>query len=472
MRYRLSVFLFVLCCAGMPAAHAQYTLVDAYSPLTFSIPLDIQNAGDARMFVVEKGGLIHVIDGGVASTFLDLSARISIKRESGTLGLAFPPDHAQTGHFFVFYTQAAPHRSVISRFTTVAGNPNLGDPASELRLLEIDKLEYNHNGGQLVVDPHEMTLYISVGDDRTDANAQDPSSFHGSILRIDPFNPSGGRNYGIPDQNPWRSRPGWRQEIFAIGLRNPWRMGLDPVRSTLWVGDVGETRFEEIDQVRRGGNYGWPLMEAQSCYEPVSCDTAGANLEAPVHYYPRSEGIAVIGGRVYRGRVLWQLIGKYVYGDYTGGKIWALDADHPTSPGVQEIVTGAPGLLCTGVDTEGEIYFGSTDGTIYRLESTVTGALPPAASERGELGAPFPNPFNPTVHLPVRTPAGSRASLRIHDVSGALMAVLMEGRPGPLDTTVRWDGRTRSGIAAAGVYFAVLEVDGAVVARRRLVLIK
>ena len=471
MRNFISVFLLVLCCLDITAARPQYALVDAYPSLTFFVPLDIQNAGDERMFVVEKTGAIHVIDAGIASTFLDLSDRISTKREAGTLGLAFPPDHAQSGHFFVFYIQATPLAAVVSRVSIVPGNPSLADPLSEQRLLEIPKLEHVHCGGQLAFDPRENLLFISIGDDRNQANAQNPGTLHGSILRIDPFNPSGGRNYGIPSHNP--RYPGWREELFAIGLRNPWRMSLDPVRNTLWVGDVGETENEEIDRVVRGGNYGWPLMEGRSCYEPVSCDTSNTALEGPVVQYSHDVGIAVIGGRVYRGRSLWRLIGHYIFGDYTGGKVWAFDVDGPGPPVVAEIVSAAPGLLCAGVDVKGEVYFGSTSGKVYRLESTVTAAPRPAPPPRGELGMPYPNPFNPTVHIPVNVPAGSRVSVRIYDVSGALLATLLDHAWGPLSTTIRWDGHhQRGGRAAAGVYLAVLEVDGSVVAQRRLVLVK
>jgi len=471
MRHPLYAFLLVLFCLDITAARSQYALVDVYPSLSFFVPLDIQNAGDERLFVVEKTGAIHVIDGGVASTFLDLSGRISVKREAGTLGLAFPPDHAQTGHFFVFYIQATPLAAVVSRFSIVPGNPNLADPLSELRLLEVPKVERLHCGGQLAFDPREKLLFISIGDDRNDANAQNPQTLHGSILRIDPFTPSGGRNYSIPGHNP--RYPGWREEIYAIGLRNPWRISLDPVRNTLWVGDVGETENEEIDLVRRGGNYGWPIMEGRSCYEPVNCDTSDTTLSGPVYQYSHDQGIAVIGGRVYRGRTLWQLIGHYIFGDYTGGKVWAFDVDAPFPPVVTEIVGGAPGLLCSGVDAEGEVYFGSTSGKVYRLESTVTAAPPPALATPGTMGMPYPNPFNPVVHIPVRVSTGGRVSLRIHGASGARLATLLDSASGPLDTTVRWDGRNhRGGHAAAGVYFAVLEVNGAVVAQRRLVLVK
>jgi glucose/arabinose dehydrogenase len=332
--------------------------------------------GSNRLFVVEQAGTIEVFENSPNTTtsavFLDLTDRVLFGGEQGLLGLAFSPNFVVNGFFYVDYVAPNPTRTVIARYTVSAGSPNLADKASGQVLMEIPQPFSNHKGGQLAFGP-DGYLYIGMGDGGGSGdpfgNGQNRSSLLGKILRIDVNSPSQGRNYGIPVDNPYAGNTfGYREEIYALGFRNPWRFSFDSATGKLWVGDVGQNRLEEIDVVEKGRNYGWNIMEGTQSY-------AGGNLaglELPVYEYDHSLGSAVIGGHVYRGSALPQLVGSYIYGDYGSGRIWAL-----AESGINtQLVVSGLSISSFGLDENRELYICAFDGRIYRLDTSVIPEFP------------------------------------------------------------------------------------------------
>jgi uncharacterized protein (TIGR03437 family) len=302
-------------------------------------PVDIQHAGDAsnRLFVVEQRGRIRIVKNGalVPAPFLDIVSRIRCANsgcgEQGLLGLAFPPGFATKKYFYVNYTDLLGD-TVIARYR-VTENPDLADPASGTVILTIDQPYDNHNGGGLAFGP-DGYLYIGMGDGGSGGDpqnhAQNPNSLLGKMLRIDVEN-TGGAPYRIPADNPFAQSAGYRGEIWALGLRNPWRYSFDRQTGDLYIGDVGQSSWEEVSfqpaSSRGGENYGWRRMEGAHCFNPASgCPQEGLTL--PVVEYSQSAGdCSVTGGYVYRGARFPNLQGTYIYGDYCSGRIWGLTRD-------------------------------------------------------------------------------------------------------------------------------------------------
>lgn len=291
-----------------------------------SVPLDLRSPdGSGKLFIVELTGKIRVFAKGKLKkkAFLNLTPKISVGGEQGLLGLAFHPDYADNGLFYVYYTDTAGDVK-ISEFSVSAGNPNVANPNSERVLLEIPQPFSNHNGGGLAFGPSGH-LYIAVGDGGSGGdpfgNGQDKTTLLGKLLRIDVDSQSGGKEYGIPADNPFVGVAG-RDEIFAYGLRNPWRISVDQVTGRVYIGDVGQGAREEVNVVlestAKATNFGWNVMEGSLCYSPSSgCNKAGKKL--PVIEYPNpSVGTAVIGGYVYRGSAIPWLRGTYFYSDLSG----------------------------------------------------------------------------------------------------------------------------------------------------------
>ncbi|MDT5262048.1 MAG: hypothetical protein QOC61_1052, partial [Acidobacteriota bacterium] len=293
-------------------------------------PIGIYNAGDGsnRIFVVEQGGQIRIIKNGVllSTPFLSISNRVSTGSERGLLGLAFPPNYADKGYFYVDYTNTSGN-TVIARYRRSTADPDAADPASEQIILTIAQPFDNHNGGQLAFSPRDGQLYIGMGDGGSAGDpgnrAQNPLELLGKILRLDtetgrPF------TYTTPANNPFVGRAGFRPEIWALGLRNPWRFSFDRATSDLYIGDVGQGLFEEVDfqtAASTGGqNYGWRMMEGLHCFNNAQCDQTGLTL--PVIEYDHSLGCSVTGGYIYRGRTFPRMQGLYFYGDYCSGRIW------------------------------------------------------------------------------------------------------------------------------------------------------
>ena len=329
--------------------------------------------GSGRLFVVLQPGRIVVFenDPGVesAETFLDIRERVNDSgNEEGLLGLAFDPAFAENGYFYVNYTASGPRRTVVSRFSVDAGDPNRADADSELVFLEVSQPYRNHNGGHVAFGPDGM-LYVGLGDGGSSGdprgNGQDTSTLLGSILRIDvsALDETGG--YAVPPDNPSAGGGTARPEIWAYGLRNPWRFSFDRETGDLWAADVGQNRYEEIDLIRPGRNYGWNVMEGSKCFRPTDCDTRG--LEFPVAEYGRDGGCSVTGGYVYRGRSLPTLYGAYLYADFCSGKIWALR--HDGASVTEQMLVADTGLSISsfGEDAEGEVYVLTFEGVVYGL---------------------------------------------------------------------------------------------------------
>ena len=334
-----------------------------------------QPAGeDNLLFVTEQAGIIQgfVNDPTVAESFvfLDITNRVSTKGdEEGLLGMAFDPDYSENGRFYVYYSASNPRRSVLSRFQAPPDNTDSADAASEVIIMEIPQPYSNHNGGQLAFGP-DGYLYVGLGDGGSagdpKANGLDLGTLLGSVVRIDVSRETDRPGYGIPNDNPFSGVEGARGEIWAYGLRNPWRFSFDRETGELWLGDVGQHLWEEIDIIEKGGNYGWNVMEGEHCFRPkTGCDTAG--LEPPVFEYGSEEGCSVIGGYVYRGNRLPFLWGAYVYADYCSGSIWALRQEDGSVTDQRLIASLDRQITSFGQDREGNIYVLTQNSGIYEL---------------------------------------------------------------------------------------------------------
>jgi len=361
----------------------RFTLVEAYPNLSFTRPVDFQHAGDDsdQIFVVEQRGVITVFADDVATsqsgTFLDISGPVDDRsNEEGLLGLTFDPNYASSGYFFVNYTISNPARTRISRFTASAANPNQADPNSELVILEFEQPFGNHNGGQLAFGL-DGYLYVAVGDGGSagdpQRHGQDLTTLLGSILRIDVSQSSAQTPYTIPEDNPFaENEQGFREEIYAYGLRNPWRISFDPETGQLWAGDVGQNQLEEVDIIENGGNYGWNITEASQCFEPRNnCDKDDIIL--PIWEYNHSQqDLSITGGYVYRGTELPDLVGQYVYADFVSGRVWALNEDDTSSPENTELMDSNLAISSFGVNAMNELFLCAFDGKIYRIESVTS----------------------------------------------------------------------------------------------------
>lgn len=350
-----------------------YSVVNAFPNLGFSQPLDLQSPDDDtnRIFVVEQGGTIKVFsndeNASEATTFLDIRNRVNTEEdELGLLGLAFHPDFATNGYFYVNYTPDS-DLSVTSRFQVSLPSSNIVDANSEVVLLQIPQPFTNHNGGQLAFGP-DGYLYIASGDGGSggdpDGHAQNLANLLGAILRIDVDNQQAILNYAIPPSNPFFNQVNTRGEIYAYGLRNPWRMSFDSVTGLLWSGDVGQEEREEINVIEAGGNYGWNFFEGTSCFFG-DCDDTG--LISPIFEYNHDNNDrSITGGYVYRGTQVPSLVGKYVYADFITGRIWALEANQ-NNPENELLVESGLNISSFGVDNDNELYICAFDGSIYRL---------------------------------------------------------------------------------------------------------
>jgi glucose/arabinose dehydrogenase len=351
-------------------------------------PVGLTHAGDGsgRLFVTEKGGTIRIIRNGelLARPFLDIRERVlsddtdlPASWEQGLLGLAFAPDYEESGRLFLAYSAVPDGRTVIAEYR-VSEDPDVARPDDPGLILEIPQPGWNHNGGQLLFGPDGF-LYFGAGDggfdgephgDDPDQLAQRLDNLLGKILRIDV---SDGQGYTIPADNPFARHSGARPEIYAYGLRNPWRFSFDRCDGALFAGDVGRTSWEEVNLVHAGGNYGWPIMEGPGCFwRNRQCRREGLTLpviEYPHHYRDPDGGGSVIGGYVYRGAQFPQLHGYYFLADFIGGHLFSL-AHQPASPGhwvLRELArTGFP-VSSFGEDEERELYMVGYQGAIFQL---------------------------------------------------------------------------------------------------------
>lgn len=353
-----------------------YSLENAFPNLKFSYPVDFQSPKDGtnRIFVVEQEGRIILFqnDRNTKSkkVFLDITDRVAFGGEMGLLGLAFHPKFSLNGYFYVNYTTNKPRRTIISRFKVSSNNPDLADKNSELILMSFEQPYSNHNGGCIAFGP-DGYLYIATGDGGSagdpDNNAQNKTNLLGKILRIDVDNPKNKLNYGIPADNPFTNinDRSISKEIFAYGLRNPWRFSFDPVTKNIWCADVGQNKWEEINIIKSGGNYGWRCFEGNHSYNIDGCK---GSYIFPIFEYSHKEGISITGGFVYRGKKFSELYGKYIYGDFGSKKIWALEIDGKNKTTNTFLTTSPQPISSFGVDDENELYIIGYEGTIYRFK--------------------------------------------------------------------------------------------------------
>ena len=352
----------------------------AFANLEFTALTNLLQPDDGRemLFVTEKAGLVRVFQNNdnatEAGVFLDIRDSVSDRgMEEGLLGLAFDPAYRDNGFFYTYYSAASPRRSVVSRFSVSDNYPNLADPDDELVIIEIPQPYGNHNGGQLAFGPDGF-LYIGLGDGGSGGDphghGQDTGSLLGSVLRIDVGGASEGMNYRVPPDNPFVGVPGARDEIWAYGLRNPWRFSFQVVgeqSGTLWLGDVGQNNWEEVDIIQPGLNYGWNLMEGNHCYQS-GAECGQTSLALPIIQYPNpQQGCSITGGHVFSGRGMPSLIGAYVYGDFCSGKIWGLRYNGESV--TEQALLAESGLLISsfGVDQAGSLYVLSFNEGIYWL---------------------------------------------------------------------------------------------------------
>lgn len=356
-----------------------------------SSPVDITHAGDGsgRLFIILQGGRIVIFDGVqiLSPPFLDITSLVSSGGERGLLGAAFHPNYVGNGFFYVSYTDAAGD-SVIARYS-VSVDPNRADSASGVILLTITQPFSNHNGGQLQFGP-DGYLYISIGDGGSGGdpqnNGQNLGNLLGKILRIDV---DSGFPFAVPADNPFVGVGGAREEIWSYGLRNPWRFSFDRLTGDMFIGDVGQNSWEEVDfqpaNSTGGENYGWRLMEGNSCFNPaINCNNG--TLTLPILVYDHSVGCSVTGGYLYRGSKNPNLNGLYLYGDFCSGLIWGAQEDGLGGWNTAVLLDTNFSISTFGEDESGEIYFAhlsATDGTIYQVVQSTSSTNSASASSGG-----------------------------------------------------------------------------------------
>ncbi|HEU4886735.1 MAG TPA: PQQ-dependent sugar dehydrogenase [Thermoanaerobaculia bacterium] len=335
-------------------------------------PVSITHAGDDRLFITLQDGMVVIYDGTqvLPEPFLDIRSLVRSGGERGLLSIAFHPRYAQNGLFYVNYTNLQGH-TVVARYSVLPQNPDRANPNSALILLTINQPFPNHNGGQLQFGP-DGYLYIGMGDGGSGGDpanrAQNLLNLLGKMLRIDVDSAS---PYAIPPSNPYANLDNARGEIWASGLRNPWRFSFDRATGDLWIADVGQGTWEEIDfqpATSIGGeNYGWRLMEGTHCFEPPSGCNPG-NLVLPVIEYDHDFGCSVTGGYVYRGTRSPRLIGQYIYGDYCSGIIWGGTRNANGTVTSRVLIDATFNISTFGEDAAGEVYVGGySNGVLYRL---------------------------------------------------------------------------------------------------------
>ena len=327
--------------------------------------------GRAGYFVAEQDGVLHeVAANGAATPILDLRDRVSrAGNEEGLLSVALDPAFAANRRVWAYYAAANPRRTVLARFTREAGSGTI-DRGSQAVVLEVAQPFPNHKGGAIRFGPDGM-LYLGLGDGGSagdpNGNGQNLGALLGKIIRIDVRNSTADRPYAVPLDNPFVDRAGARGEIWAYGLRNPWRMSFDSATGWLWAGDVGQDAVEEIDVIGRGANFGWNVVEGDRCYRPsTGCDRTG--FTPPVIAYAHAEGrCSIVGGVVYRGARVPEIAGAYLYGDTCSGEVWAVNAANPRNP--VRIATGARALASFGIDADGEVTLLAFGQSIRRITS-------------------------------------------------------------------------------------------------------
>ena len=450
-------------------------------------------AGDPRLFIVEQRGTVRVLARGqlLAALFLDIDSLVidtAGSDERGLLGLTFHPAYPDSPYCYVNYVRAvgSANETVIARYRTAAGDPDRADHTSARILLVIPQPYTNHKGGNLAFGP-DGYLYVGMGDGGSGGDPQDRAQngleLLGKMLRLDVDRAAPGLAYAIPPDNPFVGDPALRAEIWSSGLRNPYRWSFDRDSGDLWIADVGQNLWEEIDYqpaASRGGeNWGWRLMEGLHCYNPPSA-CGSDTLDLPIHEYDHGGGrCSITGGFVYRGDSIPALQGAYFFADFCSNQIWTLRrAGGVATEVVDRTAELAPGgglalgaVAGFGEDGFGELYVvdrgSGTNGEVYKIVAAATEVIPPPAGPLGlALGPAVPDPFIAVTRFGVRLERAGRLDVRILDAAGRRVATLASGPRDPGDYSFAWDGRGRDGRAAPpGVYLLRVALDGGVLTR-------
>jgi glucose/arabinose dehydrogenase len=457
--------------------HAQTTFRLSTFATGFARPVDIAHAGDSRLYIVEQRGQIWILDnrGQRVGTepFLNIMDRVrDAGNEQGLLGLAFHPNYAQNGFFYVNYTRETDGDTRVSRFTRSATNANAADPASELILLEYDQPFTNHNGGGVKFGPDGF-LYVSSGDGGSGGDplntGQNPNSLLGKILRIDVNGRTGNLNYAIPADNPFANTANVRPEIWSLGWRNPWRFSFDRQTGDMWVGDVGQDAREEVsfEPARTGGrNYGWRCYEGTRTFNTNNCQPianyTGAIFDYATNRSINGDGCSVTGGFVYRGRRFPNLFGLYLVTDYCSGRWWSIRRETNgtfTSAVLSDQRRGEFSSL--GEDIDGELYAaGLATGQIYRIEGQTVSTG--EQSEAVRLFSVQPNPTYDYATVTLTLDKLYRGQLTVLDGVGRVVSEQpVQQREGiyVLDMSKQ----------PAGIYFVKVQADGRTLAVRKVV---
>ncbi len=431
---RFLIFIAGLLFWHILPAQSQIELIEIATG--FTQPVDISNAGDDRLFIVEKRGFVKIINSNgqkLPTPFLDIDARVrSNESERGLLGLAFHPKYAENGYFFVNYTDNSGNTK-ISRFRAKPDQPNEADPNSELILLEINQPYSNHNAGDLAFGP-DGYLYIPMGDGGSGGDpqnfSQNRTSLLGKMLRIDVDN---GNPYRIPPDNPFADVEGIRPEIWALGLRNPWRFSFDRLTGDVWIADVGQNGWEEISMQpassKGGENYGWRCYEGDANFNRSNCGDVNA-YKFPEYVYPNEgrngAGCSVTGGFVYRGSAYPNLQGQYFYADYCSGRLWSLRPDEQGGWLNMEWLDGPNDEFSTfGEDATGELYLaGLNSGKIYQL--TDTNATSTGATQLIQRLTVAPNPVRDVLRIEMDVVRPSTFQFRLMDASARTFVEFQE----------------------------------------------
>jgi glucose/arabinose dehydrogenase len=335
----------------------------------YAEPVEIGTYPDGRLFLAERAGRVLLVseEDPAGAVLLEITDRVDDDYGEGLLSVALDPGFESNGFVWVYYfAEGDPDQTLLSRFS-VAGD--VADPASELVALALEQPGFNQNGGAIRFGPDDGMLYLSLGDGSASTdpfmNGQNLGTLLGTVIRIDVREASEAEPYRVPSDNPFVETAGARAEIWAYGLRNPWRMTIDAESGEMWLGDVQVSTEEEVDRVERGDNLGWSVMEGAGCLSRTGCDPDGYVL--PRATYPHGEGrCAVIGGVVYRGEAIEALAGRYLYGDFCSGRMWALDREGGSAP---ELIADLEGQLTSfGTDADEEVLVLDIDGGgVYRL---------------------------------------------------------------------------------------------------------
>ena len=442
---------------------AQELILEPISGIQFEQPVEISSSGilgDDRLFVLEKKGKIYIVEDissenptKLEEPFLDISAKVNSASEGGLLGLAFSPEYETKGYFFVHYTfnNGGQFSSRIARFNVSDDDPSKADPSTEVSVLTVAQNEQNHNGGDLVFGPDNM-LYVAFGDgggaNDEFFNGQNPQTFLGKILRIDVKS----LPYNIPTGNPYDGNDVVLDEIWAVGLRNPWRISFDRLNGDLWVSDVGQDQYEEINYEKSGStgafNYGWNCYEGPIIFDPLACVSPIEHAE-PIYSYSHALGPkSVTGGFTYRGSRHPDLFGKYVFTDFVDNKSWWIISgiENETFETEKIDMTGAdiPDKVTTfGEGNDGELFFATLDdGRLWRLMTTIVASIDQVHNSKYRV---YPNPFNDKLNI--ERDAGEEVEYIIRDSYGKVITF------GKLkaDITVNMKGMS------TGIYFISLK---------------